>query len=243
MKVKFTVILFFLLPQFVYAQLHIDRPPLSINSLKQVLPLLHDKAKVDCLYELSRAYCDRMTLAYTDSALQKLSEAYKEASAINYIKGLGDACIQYGVIYTWLLPNYKKCEKYYREAISWYERIHYDNGLGFGFRGLGMIFFNQGIVEEALKAGVDILWVGARSTVNPFTVQEIADALKGVDVPVMVKNPVNPDLSLWIGALERINNAGITKLAAIHRGFCAVMARRSKVDRADSFREALVECS
>lgn len=74
-------------------------------------------------------------------------------------------------------------------------------------------------VEEALKAGVDILWVGARSTVNPFTVQEIADALKGVDIPVMVKNPVNPDLSLWIGALERINGAGITKLAAIHRGF------------------------
>jgi len=74
-------------------------------------------------------------------------------------------------------------------------------------------------VEEALNMGVDILWVGARSTVNPFTVQEIADALKGVDVPVMVKNPVNPDLSLWIGALERINNAGITKLAAIHRGF------------------------
>lgn len=74
-------------------------------------------------------------------------------------------------------------------------------------------------VEEALAAGVDILWVGARSTVNPFTVQEIADALKGVDIPVMVKNPVNPDIQLWIGALERINNAGITKLAAIHRGF------------------------
>jgi chorismate mutase len=74
-------------------------------------------------------------------------------------------------------------------------------------------------VEEALAAGVDILWVGARSTANPFTVQEIADALKGVDIPVMIKNPVNPDISLWIGALERINNAGITKLAAIHRGF------------------------
>src|SRR6201999_2410702 len=74
-------------------------------------------------------------------------------------------------------------------------------------------------VEEALKAGVDILWVGARSTANPFTVQEIADALKGTDIPVMVKNPVNPDISLWIGAIERINNAGITKLAAIHRGF------------------------
>lgn len=74
-------------------------------------------------------------------------------------------------------------------------------------------------VEEALAAGVDILWVGARSTVNPFTVQEIADALKGVDIPVLVKNPVNPDLQLWAGALERINKAGITKLGAIHRGF------------------------
>lgn len=74
-------------------------------------------------------------------------------------------------------------------------------------------------VELCLKAGVDILWIGARTTVNPFSVQSIADALKGVDIPVMVKNPVNPDLELWIGALERLNKAGITKLAAIHRGF------------------------
>lgn len=74
-------------------------------------------------------------------------------------------------------------------------------------------------VDAALKAGVDILWVGARTTVNPFSVQEVADALKGVDIPVMVKNPVNPDLELWIGALERLNRAGITKLVAIHRGF------------------------
>lgn len=73
-------------------------------------------------------------------------------------------------------------------------------------------------VEECLKSGVDILWVGARTTVNPFSVQEIADALKGVDIPVLIKNPVNPDLQLWIGALERINQAGITKIAAIHRG-------------------------
>ena len=73
--------------------------------------------------------------------------------------------------------------------------------------------------EEALAAGVDILWIGARSTANPFTVQEIADALRGVDIPVLVKNPINPDLALWIGALERINGAGITKLGAIHRGF------------------------
>ena len=74
-------------------------------------------------------------------------------------------------------------------------------------------------VEEALAAGVDVLWIGARSTANPFTVQEIADALVGVDIPVFIKNPVNPDLSLWIGALERVNRAGIKKLAAIHRGF------------------------
>jgi chorismate mutase len=78
---------------------------------------------------------------------------------------------------------------------------------------------NAAHVEACLKAGVDILWVVARTTVNPFSVQEVADALKGVDIPVMVKNPVNPDLELWIGALERLNKAGITKLAAIHRGF------------------------
>src|ERR1700743_3715276 len=74
-------------------------------------------------------------------------------------------------------------------------------------------------VEEALAAGVDILWVGARSSANPFTVQEIADALKGVDIPDIVKNTVNPDISLWIGGLKRTNNAGIPKLEAIHRGF------------------------
>jgi chorismate mutase len=74
-------------------------------------------------------------------------------------------------------------------------------------------------VEEALKHGVDILWIGARTTVNPFSVQEIAEAIKGVDIPVMVKNPLNPDIQLWIGALERINQAGIKKLIAIHRGF------------------------
>ena len=78
---------------------------------------------------------------------------------------------------------------------------------------------NAAHVDACLKAGVDILWVGARTTVNPFSVQEIADSLKGVDIPVMVKNPINPDLELWIGALERLNKAGLTKLAAIHRGF------------------------
>ena len=74
-------------------------------------------------------------------------------------------------------------------------------------------------VYEALKNGIDIIWIGARTSANPFAVQDIADALRGVDIPVLVKNPVNPDVELWIGALERINNAGITKLGAIHRGF------------------------
>ncbi len=74
-------------------------------------------------------------------------------------------------------------------------------------------------VELALKYGLDILWIGARTSANPFAMQAIADSLKGVDIPVLVKNPVNPDLELWIGAMERINQAGIKRLAAIHRGF------------------------
>lgn len=74
-------------------------------------------------------------------------------------------------------------------------------------------------VKLALDYGVDILWIGARTTANPFAMQEIADALEGQDIPVLVKNPVNPDLELWIGGLQRINNAGIKRLAAIHRGF------------------------
>ena len=74
-------------------------------------------------------------------------------------------------------------------------------------------------VELALKYGIDILWVGARTSANPFAMQSLADSLKGVDVPVFVKNPVNPDLELWIGAMERINQAGVKKMAAIHRGF------------------------
>lgn len=74
-------------------------------------------------------------------------------------------------------------------------------------------------VTAALNAGIDMLWIGARTTPNPFSVQAIADALQGTDVPVLVKNPMNPDLQLWIGALERIAAAGIKRLAAIHRGF------------------------
>ena len=78
---------------------------------------------------------------------------------------------------------------------------------------------SQKHVYECLKFGVDLVWIGARTTANPFLVQEIADALKDTDIPVLVKNPVNPDLDLWIGALERLNRAGIKKLGVIHRGF------------------------
>lgn len=74
-------------------------------------------------------------------------------------------------------------------------------------------------VEFALKYEIDVLWIGARTVVNPFSIQQLADALKGVDIPVFIKNPVSPDLQLWIGAFERLKKAGLTQLAAIHRGF------------------------
>ena len=74
-------------------------------------------------------------------------------------------------------------------------------------------------VELALKYDVDALWIGARTVVNPFSVQQLADALKGTDIPVFIKNPVSPDLNLWLGAFERFQKAGLTQLSAIHRGF------------------------
>ncbi|MDB5209357.1 MAG: 3-deoxy-7-phosphoheptulonate synthase [Sediminibacterium sp.] len=74
-------------------------------------------------------------------------------------------------------------------------------------------------VEDALHFDVDVLWIGARTTVNPFSVQDVADALRGVDVPVLIKNPINPDLELWIGAMERVQKAGIKHIGLIHRGF------------------------
>jgi chorismate mutase len=85
-------------------------------------------------------------------------------------------------------------------------------------------------VELCLKGDVDILWVGARTTVNPFLVQEIADAVKGVDVPVLVKNPINAELGLWLGAIERLHHAGIRKLAAIHRGFSTYVEMKYRND-------------
>lgn len=85
---------------------------------------------------------------------------------------------------------------------------------------------NRHHVELALKAGVDCLWIGARTTVNPFAVQDIADAMNGFDIPVMIKNPVNPDVSLWLGAFERFEKVGISDLTAIHRGFSVYNHRK-----------------
>ena len=85
-------------------------------------------------------------------------------------------------------------------------------------------------VFECLKHGVDLVWIGARTTANPFLVQEIADALADTDIPVLVKNPVNPDIDLWIGALERLNRAGIKKLGVIHRGFSTVEKTKYRND-------------
>lgn len=100
------------------------------------------------------------------------------------------------------------------KALPWLKRVKEETGML-----IATEVATPKHVEASLNAGVDILWVGARTTANPFAVQELADSLKGVDVPVLVKNPVNPDLELWIGALERINQAGIERLGAIHRGF------------------------
>ncbi len=100
------------------------------------------------------------------------------------------------------------------EGLKWLRQVRQETGLL-----VGTEVANEKHVYEALKYGVDMLWIGARTSVNPFTVQEISDALKGVDVMVLVKNPINPDLELWIGAIERIARAGITRIGAIHRGF------------------------
>lgn len=99
-------------------------------------------------------------------------------------------------------------------ALPWLQRVTQETGLP-----VAVEVATPRHVEEALAHGINVLWIGARTTVNPFAVQELADALAGTGVPVMVKNPVNPDVSLWAGALERLTRAGLTDLAAIHRGF------------------------
>lgn len=99
-------------------------------------------------------------------------------------------------------------------ALPWLEKVKKETGML-----VATEVANVWHVKECLNHNIDVLWIGARTSANPFTMQEIADALRGLDIIVFVKNPVNPDLELWIGAFERLNKAGITKLAAVHRGF------------------------
>ena len=101
-----------------------------------------------------------------------------------------------------------------KEGLPWLNRVQQELGMK-----VATEVATKAHVEAALEAGIDVLWIGARTAANPFAMQEIADALADHDVPVLVKNPVNPDLELWIGGLERINQAGITRLGVIHRGF------------------------
>lgn len=100
------------------------------------------------------------------------------------------------------------------QALPWLQRVKQETGML-----IATEVATPEHVELALKYGIDILWVGARTSANPFAMQALADSLRGTDAVVFVKNPVNPDLELWIGAMERINQAGITRMAAIHRGF------------------------
>ena len=99
-------------------------------------------------------------------------------------------------------------------ALPWMQRVKEETGMM-----ISTEVATPEHVEVALKYGMDILWVGARTSANPFAMQALADALQGIDIPVLVKNPVNPDLELWIGALQRLNQAGLKRLGVIHRGF------------------------
>ena len=99
-------------------------------------------------------------------------------------------------------------------GLKWLQQVKEETGLP-----VGTEVANAQHTEDALKAGLDVLWIGARSTASPFVVQEIADVLKGTDTVVMIKNPVNPDVQLWMGAVERIHQAGIKNIVGIHRGF------------------------
>lgn len=100
------------------------------------------------------------------------------------------------------------------EGLQWLKRVKAETGLK-----VTTEVAKREHVFEAIKAGVDVLWIGARTTVNPFAVQELADALKGTDIPVLIKNPINPDYKLWVGAVKRLYNAGLRRIGVIHRGF------------------------
>ncbi len=140
-------------------------------------------------------------------SLEQLMQTAKELKSINKI-----SLFRAGVWKPRTRPN--AFEGRGEEALKWLQEVKQE----FGFKTTVEVA-NAQHTELALKYGVDVLWIGARTTVNPFSVQEIADVLKGTTIPVLVKNPIHADLQLWIGAIERIYNAGIHQIAAIHRGF------------------------
>ena len=142
--------------------------------------------------------------AESEEQVMRTARELKAGGHVNLLRG--------GVWKPRTRPN--SFEGYGKPALEWLASAKQETGLP-----ITTEVANANHVNLAVEAGIDVLWIGARTTVNPFSVQEIADALKGVDVPVIVKNPINPDLNLWIGALERIYGAGINKLMAMHRGF------------------------
>lgn len=142
--------------------------------------------------------------AESESQLFQVSEKLQQSGKVQLIRA--------GVWKPRTRPN--SFEGMGNKALPWISKVQEQLGVKFTIE-----VANAEHVKAALDAGIEYLWVGARTTVNPFSVQEIADALEGKDIPVFVKNPLNPDLQLWIGAMERLNEAGIQKMMAIHRGF------------------------
>ncbi len=141
--------------------------------------------------------------------------AESEEQVMETAKGLRELGINVFRAGIWKPRTHPGCfEGVGAEGLKWMQRARKEYGVKIATEVAG-----EKHVAECLKAEVDMVWLGARTTANPFLVQEIADALKGTDIPVLVKNPVNADLDLWIGALERLSRAGIRKLGVIHRGF------------------------
>lgn len=141
--------------------------------------------------------------------------AETEEQVMETAKGLKETGINVFRAGIWKPRTHPGCfEGMGTEGLRWLQKAKKEYGLK-----IATEVASEKHVYECLKFGVDLVWLGARTTANPFLVQEIADALKDTDIPVLVKNPVNPDLDLWIGALERLNRAGIKKLGVIYRGF------------------------
>lgn len=142
--------------------------------------------------------------AESPEQLRIIANSLKSTSAVSYLRA--------GVWKPRTTPN--SFQGYGSEALAWLRDVKRETGMPFSTE-VG----SHQHVYEALKFGADLIWIGARTVSNPFAMQEIADALKGVDIPVLVKNPLSPDIELWEGAIRRLYNAEIYRLGAIHRGF------------------------